>query len=485
MTSKTQRESGWIIPEEPFPVGRVCVQFEIPDNLEYRAYARATVQRLGQWFNWKRSYIEGDRTAVQISQMFKQLLFETFTITDTCEGNNEMFLLRQSPDDPCLLQQSIDGGVTWLTAFNYALCGAGGGGTTNINISIAQTYIQDLRDIYNIDINLIGAKLGNNDASTNSALCHALGVLVRGALSGALERIRSGNNQNLLIQAVGGGVAIASAFIFGTPVAGFATAVGVAVGLVASAVINNMNEQEIEDVLNSPTLLKELQCCAYQALVNTKPTELSFSQAFSNCTDLSPQASNMIPVLQDVVSNFDAFLAFMEGANQAYDYAENGILGNSCENCISPCYDMSDLTNIDIILGSQDPLQGDPPPSIKNASGVNSAEYPLNASGTTDGIATAIRINFTSRRDVNDVTVKYLMNASGTAGLVRGVEVREFGTGIVLDRKEAIVSHNDNNWHETTFAIDETFVGEVVVWISKTSDPATSGLALITEVCIL
>lgn len=33
-----------------------------------------------------------------------------------------MFELRQSPDNPCLLEQTLDGGQTWTPAFDYSLC---------------------------------------------------------------------------------------------------------------------------------------------------------------------------------------------------------------------------------------------------------------------------------------------------------------------------------------------------------------------------
>lgn len=37
-------------------------------------------------------------------------------------GSPDMFKLRQNEADNCLLEQSLDGGLTWLTAFDYGLC---------------------------------------------------------------------------------------------------------------------------------------------------------------------------------------------------------------------------------------------------------------------------------------------------------------------------------------------------------------------------
>ena len=209
MTSDAQRKRGWTIPEVIETDERVCVQFEIPNTPEYRQATYGTISRLQEWFNWEKTWDEGDTRASQVAHYMRQILFNTLTMTDENCGVTTMFMLRQNPSDSCELQQSLDGGQTWSTAFDFSLCDIGGAGVTNINISVAQTYIQDLRTIYDVDINLIGAKLGNNDDYTNTALCHALGVLISGAIAGGLSRLQNGNNQELVIQAVAGVGAIA------------------------------------------------------------------------------------------------------------------------------------------------------------------------------------------------------------------------------------------------------------------------------------
>lgn len=39
-----------------------------------------------------------------------------------CLGEDEVYELRQSPENPCQLEQSLDGGLTWTLAFDYRLC---------------------------------------------------------------------------------------------------------------------------------------------------------------------------------------------------------------------------------------------------------------------------------------------------------------------------------------------------------------------------
>lgn len=156
-----------------------------------------------------------------------------------------------------------------------------------------------------------------------------------------------------------------------------------------------------------------------------------------------------------------------------------------CTDCEAVnCYDMSDLTNIDIILGYSDPSQGHPEPSIHSASGVNSATYPLNASGTSNGISPAIRLNFLTPKDVNSLTFEYFMDASGTETMLRGYELREFGTNDLIARVVQTHDHNDANWHTwDVVGLGAHDVGAIVIWTSKTSNPTTTGTALLDNLC--
>ena len=344
MSSQAQKKSGWTIPDEIETEARVCVSFQIPDKPEYRQATLGTISRLQEWFNWEKSYVVGDTRASQVAHYLREILFQTLVIVDGDCQVNTMFQLRQNPSDPCELQQSLDGGVTWSTVFDYSLCSSGGEGTTTINISVAQTWIQELNVTYITNPTEIGKNLGNSDENTNTALCHALNILVRGVLIGALERLENGNNQELVIQSIAGGIAIASAFIFGTPFAGLSTAIGVAVGLVSNAIMNQLEEEELEAIINNNAVIKELQCCAYSAIVDTKPTFTSFQNMFDNCVNLSPDAQTVLNLLQSAVDNLDLFLTFLEGASQAWTYADQGVLGNDCDDCGGTWCEVIDFT---------------------------------------------------------------------------------------------------------------------------------------------
>lgn len=60
-------------------------------------------------------------------------------VMDECSGGN--FDIRQSPIDPCVLEKSTDGGVTWQVGFNFSLCRPG----TPPDIRLVAEVLQGLR----------------------------------------------------------------------------------------------------------------------------------------------------------------------------------------------------------------------------------------------------------------------------------------------------------------------------------------------------
>lgn len=108
-----------------------------------------------------------------------------------------MFQLRQNPDDPCLLEQSFDGGGTWSTAFNYTLCANTDALTiintwnlTNIfNIEQNATYAGDIINLYP-SWEYDGTP---SDAERDAALCAALTQWVDMICEFLIMTIENGN----------------------------------------------------------------------------------------------------------------------------------------------------------------------------------------------------------------------------------------------------------------------------------------------------
>lgn len=457
------------------PTYMICI------NAEWWGHVGGVLSRLAELDAWKSDDIEEKREAVQSALLILQ------EIGKRVECGMSQFLLRQSPTNSCILQQSSDGGQTWITAFNYSLCSTGGGGQT-INITNAQTYIEHVTNQWNTDIDIVYNNITINDGDTNASYCHALKVLIIGILQGALERLQNGNNQELVIQAIVGGVSIAGAFIFGTPLAGLTTAIGVTLSLATSAVMGQLDENKIARVLGDDGLLDEIRCCAYQNIENTKVSELSFSQMFDSCSSTNADVENAYVILREVVGSFDVFITFLEAVNVAYDYSVSGALANNC-SCL-PCQRFElppPNAEYEILYGVWDDtaVTPDGTPVINNADGVNSAVYPLNASGSTAGIVVAVRLTYANPITVDELRMSYRMNADGNVNLIRGWEIREHTTDALLQRSSVARPENNTNLYQPVFSdLGHSNVGSVVVWVSKTSDPATLGDADILDVCV-
>lgn len=110
-------DKGYPLPEDHLPEGRVCVQFEIPDDQTYAADVVGHIMELGKWWNWEK---DGglDRRATETAQLFRKALHETLcvekyrTMGCNCPDPNEWL---HRVGESGALEVSKDGGETWET----------------------------------------------------------------------------------------------------------------------------------------------------------------------------------------------------------------------------------------------------------------------------------------------------------------------------------------------------------------------------------
>lgn len=113
------------------------------------------------------------------------------------DGGCTMFLLRQNEADPCLLEQSEDGGITWTTAFNYKFCQNTDtialADTWNVsnefNIDQSETYDGDIVNIYPTWV----YDSSSVDADRDAALCAAITAWVDSLCDFMIITITNGN----------------------------------------------------------------------------------------------------------------------------------------------------------------------------------------------------------------------------------------------------------------------------------------------------
>lgn len=322
--NQSVREPRDIITPSPYDAPTKCVEL----NVTWLAHLRGMIEPM----LWEDFWIGDPHDQLDMTVKASQLL-QRLSMTVPCGGKNLM--LRQNPADPCLLEQSFDGGSTWSLAFDYSKCLKGKGGlhVTIEEFNLVIEHIEILIQNWNTDVDLVYKQIGANDGDTNSAYCHALKVLILAILHGALARLQEGNNQELVWDAIKAGAATAAAFIFGTPLSGFLTAIGSAIVLINQAVMDQLSENELETAINNPAIIDELRCCAYLAIESQKVPEASFEAMFDGCQALTPTAASLLPILQGAVASFDVFITFLDAVNVAYDYSVAGVLANECLDC--------------------------------------------------------------------------------------------------------------------------------------------------------
>lgn len=119
MTDKTQRNENIVrrqvfpIPSVVAPVGTRCVKVNIPDDDEHEAIFMGAIALLTKWNSWQR---DGTDNAVQASEVWKRAIYDN----PMFEGCDMPVQFRQL--ESCILEFSIDAGLTWNIAYDGSSC---------------------------------------------------------------------------------------------------------------------------------------------------------------------------------------------------------------------------------------------------------------------------------------------------------------------------------------------------------------------------
>lgn len=293
-------------------------------NEEWVKHIMGAVSLLGMWTAWTGE--EDDRNAAV------QEIAE-FMIGEVCG----MFLLRQSPTNSCLLEQSVDGGVIWTPAFDYSSCLSG------INIAITTIYNVQSEIVVATQINIYLADPGayapdveDDSAGTDAAYCYALRGFIEGALAGVIERKEAENERNTIIMAVGEAIAIVAAFYSGGLISGVSATVGAAITLIIDSVIDALNLAGLKYLQQDENQLNQLVCCAYEVIQGDRILEATWNTLWSGttCTGLSTEAEEFRPILNQIAQDFDSYVMFLDASQEAVELYDAGILA---DNCIEGC----------------------------------------------------------------------------------------------------------------------------------------------------
>lgn len=325
-------DGGWRLPAVINP-DRKSFCISVPNEINHIRAFFGAIQSLAEWWNWER---DDEHTATLVAQVWRNVANQAYIdfLNETC---GEDTMLRQSTNDPCQLEQSIDGGLTWTLAFDFGLCYPPYIQTILRQTDIILENIRDGQSPIQININapVTTWVFSEGDTTTEAdgrlqALCWAVHRIVDYACELAVDAFNNEYSQIDLAQFVLGiGAVIAGAL--GVSVF---SALGFALGIAALEARQNMIESDI-DLLEDPDIRDLLSCLMFQNLQPKPVTADAFAQSFStDATCLTSDEQRAYEIVGLMIANpnvredmFNAFIDVLGDATSAY---KSGVLSASC-----------------------------------------------------------------------------------------------------------------------------------------------------------
>lgn len=306
---------------EPDDTGAsVCVTF----NAAWHPVVIGALQALMLPATW-----QGDETTVGIAQDRAALLVDMFGNAINEDGCMS-FQLRQNAENTCLLEQSLDGGVTWSTAFDYNQC-----------VPLAMQAVLSLVNANNTAESpfmpdaTFTLSTGDDAAAAlarSKAFCYAVTAVTEGLMNACvqvIERQATGNSLGAIVLGVVAAViGIANVFAAGTLTAFFLAAVAAA--LAAAAEVEGIIAAKYQDQDNIDAMV----CLMLGNLQNVAVTLENFQQAYTGADCLTADQQAIASVLTTMLQNpayaQEIFDQFNNINGEAYQAALGGLVNPTC-----------------------------------------------------------------------------------------------------------------------------------------------------------
>jgi hypothetical protein len=111
------------LPDVVRPLKTVCFQVEVPDDPWYLRAWFGTFFELASARSWDD---DPDHTALEVARVWLEIALKlksgcapALSVAGTDGGDD--YMIRQNPDNPCLLESSVDG-MTWCTWADLSKC---------------------------------------------------------------------------------------------------------------------------------------------------------------------------------------------------------------------------------------------------------------------------------------------------------------------------------------------------------------------------
>ena len=303
MTSKRQKNAGWLLPDDIQEIKDAqLVMFcgVVPNHPMVTSALRGAVYEVTRWWNWQKSYQDGDTRAAEVSEYMTELM-ECFMI-DCCSFMRDCI---GEMIAPLLTKQTED-------------------------------VLKELQDLYDQqgtagvapDLVYDGT---SQDLKRDILVCFMCRAFVNFVCDAEIQRRRENLQDAFWVVNIINQISILSLPIL-APVApwlAFAAAVGNAV-LLLSQPLSELAEEIFWD-----TVAREnVACCMYSALAGATPTYTAFSASLDGCGFSPLQNAEFIRnAIQPLMSNADVYLTWLATGEDIAPYVEQGLL-DAC-----PCGD--------------------------------------------------------------------------------------------------------------------------------------------------
>ena len=269
------------------------------------------IDRLDEWDAWSGSETEIEYARNQIA-----------ILQSTIKGCT---VLRQNPNNPCQLEQSIDFGVTWTLAFDYSLCISPADkilldGTLAQNIAdLLAGYVDDILALFpNLTYNG-----GAGDATLDTALCFSINAYVDIVCDAVISAM---SDNNVLSDAVTwslNAVSEIADFFGGLVPAG--NLLAWEIGKIADLIIQSIGTSDISAYQNA-TARENVACCMFDNLKDSATTVqlADWSDALETCV-FSGDELAIADAISATLSSTNVYLTIMQLWSNAVDLANAGL----------------------------------------------------------------------------------------------------------------------------------------------------------------
>jgi hypothetical protein len=136
----------WVLPNVVDPPKTICFQIDVPDDPQHIAAFLGSIFDLSKPYHWAN---DDAHTAIAVGAVWKRIFLALrrnnckYPNSPSIGTDGDDLMIRQNPDNPCLLESSIDG-QTWCAFADISLClpttGQQGGGAPQPPFGGCQTY---------------------------------------------------------------------------------------------------------------------------------------------------------------------------------------------------------------------------------------------------------------------------------------------------------------------------------------------------------